>query len=353
DNLTLQGGTVHFEDRHLSTPFKATMFDLGGRVTGLASDPAMKADVDLRGRLENHSPLNITGTVNPLADELFADLAVRFREIDLTPMSPYSGTFIGYLIAKGKLNLELDYKIDEGRIDADNRIIIDQLTLGDRVESDRATSLPVSLAIALLKDRNGIIDLDVPISGRLDDPDFSIAGAVWTIIRNLLVKAATSPFSLLAAMVGGDEDFSSVTFEPGTAAFAAGEMDKLKKLADILGKRPGVTLEISGFIDPQQDPEAYRRAQLERLVRAEKWRRLEKAGKAPAREDAVKVSAEEYPDLLTRVYKEADFPRPRNFIGLLKKLPVPEMEKLLLAHIKAGSEEMAGLAQERALAVRA
>lgn len=353
DNLTLQGGTVHFEDRHLSTPFKATMFDLGGRVTGLASDPAMKADVDLRGRLENHSPLSITGTVNPLAEELFADLAIRFRDIDLTPMSPYSGTFIGYLIAKGKLNLELDYKINEGRIDADNRIIIDQLTLGDRVESEQATSLPVSLAIALLKDRSGVIDLDVPISGRLDDPDFSIAGAVWTIIRNLLIKAATSPFSLLAAMVGGDEDFSSVAFEPGTAVFAAGEIDKLKKLADILGKRPGVTLEISGFIDPQQDPEAYRQAQLKRLVRTEKWRRLEKAGKAPAEPDEVEVSAGEYPDLLTRVYKDADFPRPRNFIGLLKKLPVPEMEKLLLANIKAGPEQMAGLAKERALAVRA
>ena len=352
DALTLQGGTVSFIDRHMPSTFATTMYQLGGRISGMTSDPEMQADVDLRGQLENHSPLSITGKLNPLSRDLFADLTLSFKDIDLTPMSPYSGTYVGYIIAKGKLNLDLDYHIEHQQIDADNRVMIDQFTFGDRVESDKATSLPVGLAIALLKDKNDEIHLDIPISGNLNDPKFSIAGAVWTIVRNLLVKAATSPFALLSALGGGDQDFSSVDFANGVATLDDKQLEKLQSLAKMLSDRPGLTLEITGFADADNDPEAYRQAQLQRMISQAKFAELADEGKTPESISDVTVSAEEYPDYLLQVYKDAEFPRPRNVIGMLKDLPDEEMEKLLLANIIAGEEQIAGLAKNRALRVR-
>ncbi len=352
DTLTLQGGTVAFTDRHLPSTFSTTMYKLGGRVTGLTADEQMQADVDLRGQLENHSPLTISGKINPLSRDLFADLTLSFKDIDLTPMTPYSGTYLGYVIDKGKLNLDLSYLIEHQKISAKNQIMIDQFTFGETVKSDQATSLPVAFAVALLKDSNDEIHLDIPISGDLSDPDFSLGGAIFTVLKNLLVKAATSPFSLLASMLGGDEDFSGIMFASGLATIDAEQLTKLETLAEMLAKRPALTLEISAFADKEQDPEAYRQEQLRQMLVDAKWRDLEEAGKPPTTKEEVVVSAEEYPDILLTVYKKANFPRPKNFIGILKKLPPEEMEKLLLANILAEEEQMAELAKSRAMAVR-
>ncbi|MDX2494140.1 MAG: DUF748 domain-containing protein [Desulfuromusa sp.] len=353
DALTLQGGTVSFTDRHLPSIFSTTMYELGGRVTGLASDEQMQADVDLRGQLENHSPLTVSGKINPLSRELSADLTLSFKDIDLTPMTPYSGTYLGYVIDKGKLNLDLNYNIQHQKISAKNKVMIDQFTFGDTVESDKATSLPVAFAIALLKDSNDEIHLDIPLSGDLSDPDFSISGVIFTILKNLLVKAATSPFSLLSSMLGGgDEDFSSITFASGLSVIDTEQLEKLGALAEMLAKRPALTLEISAFADKEQDPEAYRQEQLRRMLVAAKLRKMEEDGATPVEGEEVVVSEEEYHDTLLTVYKEAEFPRPRNFVRMLKKLPDPEMEKLLLTNILAGEEQIQELAKARAMAVR-
>ncbi len=352
DTLTLQGGTVSFADRHLPKTFSTTMYKLGGRVTGLAADEQMQADVDLRGQLERHSPLTISGKINPLSRDLFADLTLSFKDIDLTPMTPYSGTYLGYVIDKGKLNLDLSYLIEQQKISAKNQVMIDQFTFGDTVKSDQATSLPVAFAVALLKDSNDEIHLDIPISGDLSDPDFSLGGVIFTVLKNLLVKAATSPFSLLASMLGGDEDFSEITFASGLATIDTEQLTKLETLAEMLVKRPALTLEISAFADKEKDPEAYRQEQLRKMLVDAKWQELEEAGTPPPTKEEVVVSAEEYPDILLTVYKNADFPRPKNFIGMLKKLPPEEMKKLLLANILADDEQMAELAKLRAMAVR-
>lgn len=353
DALTLQGGTVSFVDRSMDTLFSTTMFELGGRVTGMASDESMQADVDLRGQLENHSPLTISGKINPLSKDLFAELTISFKDIDLTPMTPYSGTYLGYVIDKGKLYLDLSYHIEKRKVKADNKVLIDQFTLGDSVESDKATSLPIGLAIALLKDSNDEIHLDVPVYGDLDDPDFSIAGVIFTVIKNLLVKAATSPFSLLSSLLGGgDQEFTSVTFAPGLVIIDEEQLAQLHKLAGMLAQRPSLTLEISAFADRENDPENYRQEQLRQMLVEAKWRELVERGAAPETKDQVVISPEEYPEMILTVYEEAEFPRPRNFVGMLKKLPVEEMEKLLLANIRAGEEELQELAKMRALAVR-
>ena len=192
------------------------MLQLGGRIEGLSSVPGSRAEVDLRGRLRNESPLSIAGTLNPLADPLFLDLKLDFTDIELSPLSPYSGTYVGYLIERGKLNVALAYLVENGKLTSTNKLFIDQFTFGDKVESDKATSLPVRLAVALLKDRKGEIHLDIPVSGSIDDPQFSVWGIVWQVIKNLLVKAVTSPLALLGALVGGGEDFSAIVFPAGS-----------------------------------------------------------------------------------------------------------------------------------------
>lgn len=353
--VTLQGGRVDFTDRSLPRPFHADMRELGGRILDLSSEQEKRATVDLRGSLRNQSPLTIYGTINPLAEKLFIDLKLSFKDIELSPLSAYSGTYVGYLIEKGKLNLALEYFVEDGKLKANNDVFLDQFTFGEKVESEKATSLPVKLAIALLKDRNGEIHLDIPVAGSLDDPQFSIGSVVWTIIKNLLVKAATSPFALLGALVGGsDEDFSSVSFEYGSARLSKAEQDKLQRMAQALVDRPSLEVEVSGFIDPGNDAEGYRKEQLNSQIKRLKYLDLIKAEKLPEglKEEDLTVTDDEYANYLWQIYRAADFPKPRSFIGMTKKLPEAEMEKLLYANTTVTEDQLAELAQSRALAVQ-
>ncbi len=210
--------------------------------------------------------------------------------------------------------------------------------------------------MALLKDGNGEIHLDIPVYGSLDDPEFSIASIVWTVIKNLLVKAATSPFALLGALLGGggEEDFSAVSFDYGSARISTAEQDKLLRIAKALLDRPSLDVEISGFIDPEKDPEGYRKEHLASKVRRLKYLELVDDDDLPegVEEIDVVVPAEEYADYLWDVYKEEDFPKPRNFIGMTKKLPESEMKKLIYANTEVDDNDLAELALARALAVQ-
>jgi uncharacterized protein involved in outer membrane biogenesis len=353
--VVLQGGQVDFTDRHLPRPFYADMRELGGRIDGLSSDPGSQAEVDLRGRLSKRSPLTISGTINPLAEQLALALKLDFRDIEMSPFSPYSGTFVGYMIDKGKLNLALDYTIEDNQLRAANTIFLDQFEFGQSVDSEQATSLPVKLAVALLKDGAGEIHLDIPVYGSLDDPQFSIAGVIWTVVRNLLVKAATSPLALLGALVGGgDEDFSSVAFELGSARLSASEQDKLLRMAQALNDRPSLDVEVSGFIDPEQDAEGYRRELLSSKLRQLRYRELVKDDKLPEGVTAqnIELPVGSYADYLWQVYREEKFPKPRNFIGMTKKLPEAEMEKLIYANTPVKQQQLEQLALKRAQAVQ-
>ena len=354
--VTLQGGQVDFTDRHLTRPFHADMRQLGGSIQGLDSAAGAKATVDLRGKLRNQSPLVIEGVVNPFGERFSLDLDLNFNDIEMSPMSPYSGTYLGYLIEKGKLNLALNYQVEGQQLQASNAVFLDQFSFGEPVESDRAIGLPVKLAVALLKDRSGEIHLDIPVSGDLGNPQFSIAGVIWTVIKNLLVKAATSPLALLGALVpgGGGEDFSSLAFAPGTQELGPEQQAKLSNLAEALVKRPALILEIRGYIDPENDPEGYRRQQLREKI-MDRYRRDRKApqeGQTTTTEDKVPLSDEQYSAYLWEVYKHTDFPKPRNFIGMLEHLPDEEMKKLIYTNTAVGEEELSRLAQQRAQSVR-
>ncbi|MDK9717735.1 MAG: DUF748 domain-containing protein, partial [Trichlorobacter sp.] len=354
DTLTVQDGTIAFSDAHLPQQFRSTFHNLGGRVSGLSSDMNTRAEVDLRGNLESHSPLQITGKINPLRDDLFVDLTISFKDIELSPATPYSGTYLGYEIDKGKLFLDLKYHIENKKLEASNKVFVDQFTFGKSVDSDKATKLPVRLGIALLKDRNGQINLDLPVSGRTDDPKFSIWGVVWQVVANLFIKAATSPFALLSSMMGSSEDLSSVTFAPGSAVLAPAEEKKLETLATALSQRPGLKVELSGFVDKQRDPEGYRAELLLQKMRQEKYLELAKSHQAKEGEDAEKmiIQPAEYSRYLKAVYLKEKFPKPRNLIGMIKDLPDAEMKKLIIANTKVTDQDLQQLAAQRAAAVK-
>jgi hypothetical protein len=353
DSITLQDGQLDFSDHHLNRDFATTMLNLGGRVTGLSSEATTLADIDLRGNLENHSPLRIVGKINPLRGDLFLDMTINFSEIELSPMTPYSGTYLGYAIDKGKLSLALEYKIDQKKLSAQNRVFLDQFTFGDRIESKKATSLPVRLAVALLKDRKGEIHLDLPLSGRTDDPKFSIWGVIGQILKNLLVKAATSPFALLQSAFGSSEDFSGVSFAPGTSHLTAAEEGKLRSLAKVLTERPGIKLEIAGFADRERDPEGYRSELLLKKMKNEKFLALvkEKRESTGLSAETMEIPPEEQSRWLKAVYEKEKFPRPRTVIGTLKSLPDPEMRKLILANTLVGDQQLRQLARDRSVTV--
>ena len=280
--VTMQDGTLAFTDHHVTGGYTTTLFNLGGRISGLSSEENRFADVDLRGNLENQSPLRITGRINPLRDDLFADLKVSFTDIELSPMTPYSGTYLGYAVDKGKLFLDSRYRIENRKLDSENKVFIDQLHFGKRIESDKATNLPVRLAVALLKDRKGEIRLDLPVTGRTDDPQFSVWRVVLKILKNLVVKAANSPFTLLQSMFGGKEDLSSVGFAYGSAELSPGEREKLLKLATALNDRPALKIGVVGFVDRERDDEGYRNELLLKKMRAEKFRRHGEEEEEPA-----------------------------------------------------------------------
>jgi uncharacterized protein involved in outer membrane biogenesis len=347
DQVTLQAGTVSITDHFIKPNYSAELAEIGGRVTGLSSAAETTADIDLRGSYDG-APVAITGKLNPLAAVPSLDLKAEVRGVEMTPFSPYSGKYAGYAIDKGKLSLFLSYKVDQGKLAADNRIFLDQLTFGEKVESPDAIKLPVTLAVSLLKNRRGEIDINLPISGTLSDPEFSVGGIIVQVIVNLLTKAITAPFALLGSLFGGGEELSHVAFAPGRSAFDATALKRLEALAKALDDRPGLKLEITGRVDTERDPEGLRRASLEHKIRAQKLAQTVGKGTEAGSAKDVVVDEKEYLSLLEQAYKNEKFPKPRNFIGLAKSLPREEMEKLMLAHAPAGPEEMRELAQQRA-----
>jgi len=352
EEVTLQGGRVQFEDRSLKPSYSANMTEIGGRVSGLSSAETSLADVELRGRMNNSAPLEITGKVNPLKQDLFVDIRARFTGMDLSPTSPYSGKYVGYVIEKGKLSFDLKYLIDKKKLNSENKVFIDQFTFGEKVDSPDATSLPVKLAVALLKDRKGEIHLDIPVTGSLDDPQFSIFSIVLQVIGNLITKAVTSPFALLGAAFGGGEGMQYVEFEPGLAAIPSDGQKKIDALVTALSEKPSLKLEIVGYVSSEADREGLKQYFMQRKVKAQKLNDLVKKGSPAVPVDEVAVGPDEYEKYLTLAYRAEPFPKPRNFIGMVKSLPVPEMEKLMLTNIEAGDGELRQLASQRANAVK-
>ncbi len=348
--LTLQEGKVRFSDNYIKPNYTANLLGLGGAVTGLSSAAATAATLDLRGQV-NDAPLSISGRINPLKGDLFLDVVASVKGMELAPFSPYSEKYVGYGIEKGKLSFDVAYQVENRKLTAQNRLILDQLTFGDKIDSPTATQLPVRLAVALLSDRNGVIDVSLPVGGSLDDPQFSLGGIIVRVIVNTITKAITAPFALLGSLFGGGEELSWLEFDPGRAAIPAAGETKLRALAKALADRPKLKLEITGRTDPESDKEGLRRAGLDHKLRLLKLRDRVAGGES-ADSASLTLKPEEYAALLSRAYKAEQFPKPRNVLGLQKDLPVGEMEKLMLANARVSDEDLVALGNRRAQAVK-
>ena len=249
----------------------------------------------------------------------------------------------------------MHYKIDNRKLAASNKLVLDQLTFGERVESPTATKLPVLLAVALLKDRNGVIHLDLPISGSLDDPKFSVGGVIIQIIVNLLTKIVTAPLAVLGAIVGGahSDQLAYVEFAPGVAELSPDAETKLRTLAKALADRPALKLDAAGRAVPDVDRDGLKRVALDQEMRIQKQKGLAGQGASAPAVDALKIDGPKRDKYLALVYRDANLPdKPRNAIGMAKEIPPAEMEALLLASYRADEEQLRALANRRALVVK-
>lgn len=254
--INISGGLVRVSDQSVRNGFKTELTDFGGSIRGLSSENVARADVDLSAKLDGSAPLHIFGAINPLAEDKYSDIKVEFSNIDLPIFSSYAGQYLGQKIQKGKLKVDLGYKVSQNTLAGENHVVFDQFYLGDKVQSPDAVKLPIGLALALLRDREGKIDLDVPVRGNLDDPDFKYGSVVWKAVGNIVLKAATSPFSMLGGMLGGgakNTDLSYVDFASGSVEFSDEATKKLGLLAKALYERPALRLEINAPPSPESD----------------------------------------------------------------------------------------------------
>jgi len=264
--LALENGSVAYTDRTLSPAFTTSFDELSGSVIGISNIPPQQGKVSLRGRVGQVGEVKFQGTLGTLGTDDVSDLTLIMDNLSLPALSPYFGRYLGYGVDSGKLDLDLDYEIAGSRIDASNLVVMDRLQLGQAVASDEAVNAPVKLGLALLRDSDGVIEVDLPISGDLSDPDFSVGQVVMRAFVNLLVKAAASPFSMLgsiAEMAGlTGEDLGQVSFVPGSVELAEGEAAKLSALADALRERPELLLNVRGAVSPETDGLALLRDEL-------------------------------------------------------------------------------------------
>jgi len=291
-------------DHSLRPHFDTSIEEFNGTIRDLALPGLGKAGVDIRGKVSALAPFEVTGAITPDAKNPFVDLKLKIKNDDLTPFTPYTEKYAGHPLNKGKLSFDLSYKIENRKLEATNIIALDQLTLGPRNDSTNATKLPVKLGVALLKDRNGRIDLNLPIRGSLDDPKFSISGLVWKAVMNILVKAATSPFSLLGAMFGAGEELQYVDFTPGTATVDPAQTNKLNTLAKALFERPALSLEIRASADPSGDRESLSRRKLKDRMKSLRLQELRAQGKPVPALSEFQIEPGDYQRLLRRTYKE-------------------------------------------------
>jgi uncharacterized protein involved in outer membrane biogenesis len=347
--IRLAGGTVDFTDNFIRPNYSAKLTDIGGEVSALAWNDPQPATVKISGKVDGAAPLEISGAMHPLGPRLATDITASARGIDITRLTAYSGRYAGYGIEKGTLSVKVRYKIENGKLEAENNVYLDQLTFGDKIDSPDALKLPVLLAVSLLKDRNGVIDIDLPISGSLDDPQFSVGRIIVRVIVNLITKAITAPFSLLAsAFGGGGQELGYVEFAPGSTDLSDASRQRLDTLAKALTDRPALKLEATGRADPAIDEPALRVQYLDRLMRTAK---AQSTGELA---ESVKIEPADRNRWLEAAYKAADLKtKPRNLIGLAKSLPPAEMEALLLASAPAGEPALKALADQRGDRVKA
>ena len=353
-NSTLfDNGRVDFRDRFIRPNYSAQLSELNGTVGRLDSRTRDMATLQFSGRVAGTGLLEISGAVNPTVIPPALDIKAKAHDIELPGLTPYSSKYAGYPIERGKLSVDVAYKIDaDGKLEASNQIIVNQLTFGDRTDSPDATNLPVPFIVALLQDRYGVIDLDLPLTGSVNDPQFSMGALIWKVIVNLFTKVVTSPF---AAIGGGGRDLSHVEFKPGTALIADSSQEVIAKVAKALDDRPRLKLGIVAMADPVSEADAMRRSAFEMRLLEEQRRERGRSALGSGGTDAAlpPLSAEQRARLVKQLYDDTRLPdKPRNVVGMAKALPTAEMEAMLVAAMPVDAAAAGQLAQQRGRTVR-
>jgi Domain of Unknown Function (DUF748) len=357
-SIRLLAGQANFTDLSITPNFSAGIKSLEGSITGLSSSPDSRAKVDLHGKVDEFSPVSIAGEVNLLSATTYTDLTMSFKDINLSIFNPYSGKFAGYNITKGQLTADMHYKVVKRQLDAQHRIRIDQLEFGDKTASKDAVSLPVKLAVALLKDRNGLIDLPLPVTGSLDDPHFRVWPIIWKVLVNIVEKAVTAPFALLGSLFGGGPDLQFIDFKPGSSTLDAAGTEKMKSIVKALKERPQIKIEVPIATVADLDRPALAGAAFDHELDEMRAQAAEARGKAAAAaappfdqlDPATRL------DLLARLYakdlgSEPKYPDEISHIKGKPDLLAAKLEFLTRAvreHASVGDDQLTALGQERA-----
>jgi outer membrane protein OmpA-like peptidoglycan-associated protein len=351
--VKIAAGAANFSDFWIKPNYAVSLQELNGSIVGLSSEPKSRAKVDINGKVDRYAPAQINGDINLLSAALYTDLKVKFQGVELTSVTPYSGHFAGYAIEKGKLSIDVAYLVENRQLSAKQKFVIDQLQLGEKVESPDAVHLPLKLAVALLKDRNGVIDIDLPMTGSLDDPQFRLGPLIWKAFVGLLTKIATAPFALLGRLGGGhDEEINRVDFDPGSSALDAAANERMGALAKALGERPALALEIPTGYSAEADTKAIAAAKLQGQLRA--------LGDQPGATDEVRF------ELLRKQYEKqlgAKTPLPPTAASIFathkkkgEEVPydaaIDELNSALLAKQTVTEAELSELARARTQAIR-
>lgn len=307
--LVFTNAQLQYVDRSMTPGVSLAVSQVDGRIEGLSTEDLSRADIKVAGKVDNTAPMEITGKINLLGKNPYSDVTVNFRGIELIPTSPYSGKFLGYRLSKGKLSLDLRYQLTNGTLKGQNVIVVDQLTLGEKVNSPDATKLPVRLGIAILKDRSGKIELDVPVEGTLGDPEFRLGRVITRALVNVFTKIVTSPFAALGAVFGGQgEEVSYQEFVAGSSELQDSARSKLDAVAKGLFERPALQVEIEGNVDPVTDRDALRREKLLKEFRQKKWMSLRRSERSGVTPDQVQLTPEERADYLQVAHAAAFSP---------------------------------------------
>ncbi|RRV63984.1 DUF748 domain-containing protein [Pseudomonas sp. p99-361] len=354
--VDIKNGSANFADLSLTPNFATAVQQLNGQIGTIDNRKPVPAKVDVKGKVDRYAPVTIKGALNPFNPLASLDIATSFKRVELTTLTPYSGKFAGYRIRKGRLNLDLHYLITNGQLKAENKVVVEQLQLGEKVDSPDAVDLPIRLAVALLKDTQGKISIELPVSGDLNNPQFSVMPIVWQTLRNLVLRAAQAPFKFIGGLItgGSSQDLGNVAFAPGSSTLSGDAQAALDKLASALKERPELRLEIEGTSAQASDGPLIAQQRLEREYQATWYKILQRRGdKVPANASMLVVDDSDKPAMLEGIYRTR-----------LKQQPPAEWEqlsrdertaKLRDAVIKSWAESTAllrTLGQERASSIK-
>ncbi|WP_312254083.1 DUF748 domain-containing protein [Stutzerimonas nitrititolerans] len=353
--IKIDDGSANFADLSLTPPFITAVQELNGAIGTLDNQQQAAASVDIKGKVDRYAPVSIVGSLTPFDPMQSLDIATRFKQVELTTLSPYSSKFAGYRIRKGRLDLDLHYRIQQGQLNAENKVVLEQLQLGEKVDSPDAVDLPVRLAVALLKDTKGTISIELPVQGNLDDPQFSVMPIVWQTLRNLVLRAAQAPFKFIGGLVGGSqEDLSQVAFRPGTSELDAPARSALDTLVAALGERPALRLEVEGMSAPRMDGPLLAEQRLEQEYQSTWYSILQRRGdKVPASARELVVPEDDKAVLLEGIYRSRlKRQPPAEWRELEDEERAARMRSAMIEHWSDNSSLLRRLAQQRASSIK-